>query len=115
MRLVQRAGAMLQHSRRARLVERRSVSGGQARLVTPPATAASILGFERGLVLETGLAQARGKVDESRADDLPARVDRPLRGPAGGRRAQRRHATRRDVDGRLAIDAMLRVDHAGRG
>jgi hypothetical protein len=41
MRLVDHACAMLQHFDESRLVERGSVSGGHARLVTPPAAAAA--------------------------------------------------------------------------
>jgi hypothetical protein len=34
--------------------------------VTPPAAAACISGLQRGPVLEAGLAQARGKIDQAR-------------------------------------------------
>ena len=44
-----------------------SVSGGQARLVTPPATRGVHLGLERRLVLVARLAQPRRQVDQARA------------------------------------------------
>ena len=45
------------------------MSGGQTRLVTPPAIAAAISRFERAFVLVARLAQARRQVDQAGRDD----------------------------------------------
>jgi hypothetical protein len=112
-------GAELEHLDQARLVEHGSVSGGQTRLVTPPATAAASSDSSRPGVLVARLAEARRQVDEARCDDRAARVDRPRRVEvAQPRRAAVAAADDGDpaaVDGRRCrlVAAARRVDQPG--
>ena len=67
-----------------------SVSGGQARLRHAARDRRGKLGFERGLVLESRLAQTCGKVDKTGTDDATGRVDDALRPRARSRIADAR-------------------------
>ena len=95
VRLVERARAMLQHLDQARLVERRIGirRAGETRHASGHGRVH--LRFERGLVFETRLAQPRGEIDQTRADDQPARVEHAIGAPAGRRRADARPPCRR--------------------
>jgi hypothetical protein len=75
-----------------------SVSGGQASVVTPPAAAARISDSSVALVLEAGLAQPRGEIDEPRNRHEALRVDGLVRLEAVGRLVERRHFSIGDED-----------------
>jgi hypothetical protein len=84
VRLMERASAVLQHLDQTRLVERR-IGVRRTREARHPSSHGGVhLRFERGLVFEARLAQARRKVDESRADDeAPASILRSADQPEG--------------------------------
>ena len=112
VRLVERARAMLQHLDQARLVERGIGIRRTGETRHASRHGRVHLGFERGLVFETRLAQPRGEIDQTRTDDHPPRLEHAIGAPAGRRRAHCDHRTGRDVERRDAIDPVLRVDHA---
>ncbi len=112
IRQVERASAVLQHLDQTRLVEGR-IGVRRTREARHPSGHSRVhFGFERGLVFEARLAQPRGQIDESGADDKSARVDRAFRCPARRRRAHRNHLAPGNVDRRDAVDAVFGVDHA---
>ena len=115
VRLVERASAVLQHLDQARLVERRIGVRRTGEARHPSGHRGVHFRFERGLVFEARLAQPRGKVDESGADDQSARVDRPFaRIQPEGAAPIAATVPVGDVDGRDAIDAVLRDRSRGR-
>ena len=91
-----------------------SVSGGHARLVTPPATAASISDSSVALYSKPG---SRRRADRSIS---PGATTRPVASivavgsPAGRRRADRRDLAGGDEERGHAIDAVLAGRSGGR-
>ena len=105
---VERARAMLEHLHQAGLVQRRVGVGRAGEAGHAAGDRRLQLRFQRRLVFEAGLAQARRKIDQSGADDQPGRVDHPVRVPSRRRRADRRDLARGDEKRGLAIDAVAR-------
>ena len=114
VRVVERAGAVLQHLDQARLVERRIGvrRTGEARHSTRDG--GLHLRFQRCLVLESRLAQPRGQIDESRADDETGRVDAAIRVPAGRRVADGGDPAGGDVERSDPVDARASGRSRGR-
>ena len=112
VRLIERAGAILEHLDQPRLVERRIGVRRASEARDAAGDRRLHLRLQRRLVLEAGLAQPRGKVDETRTDDQPLCVDDAVRAPAGRGVADRRDLAGRDKERRVAVDPVLRVDHA---
>ena len=92
-----------------------SVSGGHARLVTPPAIAAAISDSSVALYSKPG---SRSRAETSMrpgATTSPRASMTRLGVPPGRRRADRRDLARRDVERRFAIDAVGGIDQAAVG
>ena len=94
--LIERASPMLQHLDEAGLVERRIRIRRTGKAGDAAGDCRAHFGFERRLVLEARLAQARGQVDQSRGDDEPVCVERAVGAPRRrGRRRSPRPCRRR--------------------
>ena len=112
MRLVERARTMLEHLDQSGLVERRIGIGRAGKACDAARNRGCHFRFERRLVFESGLAQPRRSVDQTGTDDEPRRVEHPLGMPALRRIAHRGDLARGDVERRLAVDPVLRIDHS---
>ena len=115
VRLVERARAVLQHLDQARLVERRIGvrRTGEARHAAGDRR--RHLRLERRLVLEPGLAQPRGEVDEARARRRArARRSRASACQPAGAASTRGDRAVGDVQRAVAIDAAARDRRCGR-
>ncbi len=112
MRLVQVAGAELEHFDQAGLVKhgvgiRRTHQRGHA-----TGHGGGHLRFERRLVFVARLTQAGGQVDEPRTDDQPGGVDGLVGVEIRWRAADADHLARGEVQILLRVDAVGRVDQA---
>ena len=108
----ERAGTMLEHFHQSRLIQRRIGVRRARQTGHAPRDRRLHLGFERRLVFETGLAQARARIDEAGTDDQPRRVDDPVGVPSRGCVADRGNLSGSDEKRRRPVDAMLRIDQA---
>src|SRR6185437_14374829 len=110
--LVERSRPVLEHFDQAGFVQRRV----RVRRAGETGHAAGDRGvhfrFQRGHVLEPGLAQAGREIDQARADDAFGRVDDAVRSPACRRTADGGDSSGGDEQRRVAVDAMSRVDQA---
>ena len=112
MRAIERAGPVLEHLHQPRLVEGRIGVGRAGEAGDTAGDRRSHLRVQRRLVFEARLAQPRRNIDQPGADDEPRRVEHAVGMPSGGSVPQRGHLAGGDVERRLAIGSVLRVDHA---
>jgi hypothetical protein len=110
VRLIEGARAVLQHLHQPRLVERRIGIGRTRQAGHAACHRGGELRFERRLVLQTGLAQPRGQVHQSRRDHQPGGIENAIRSPSCGRAADRRHGAAGDEQRMHAVDAGSRID-----
>jgi hypothetical protein len=109
---VQARGAPREHLDQPRLVERRIGVGRAGERGHPARDRRAHLAFERGLVLEAGLAQARREVDQPRRGDEALRVDHLVGTEAVGRLVERGDLPVGNVDRSRLVAAGRRIDDA---
>ncbi len=110
--LVERARTVLEHLDQSGLVERRIGVRRTREARHAPRHCGGHLRFERSLVLEPGLAQTHGEIDQPRRDDHAAHVERAIGAPPAGAAIDTRHHAIGDEQRRLPVDALRWIDHA---
>ncbi len=115
VRAIGQPRALLEHFDETGLVERRVGVGGAGEAGHAAGHRRVHLRFQRRLVFESGLAQPRGEIDQSRRHDAAGGVEHASGLPARRRRADRHHLAGGEVQRGGAIDPVPGVDEPAVG
>ena len=112
MRLVEAARPMLEHFHQAGFVQRRIRVGRAYQRGHPTGDRRSHFAFQRGLVLETGLAQSGRQIDQSRANNHSRCVDGAVGMEIGRRRSNGCNLSGRNENVLDLVDCTAGIDDA---